>query len=119
MTITCRIDGGLITVEPSAPLTGADFQLLAGELRKARERGEKLRGLLILTKEFPGYENPSDILAHASFIREHHDEVRKVALCTESATGPALELLGKLFLSAEVRSFSTADTHVAQRWILD
>ena len=50
-----------------------------------------------------GWENFGALTAHMHFIREHHNEVERVAIVTDSHFAGMAELLGTHFTSAEVR----------------
>jgi len=74
MDITCRSDYGFIEVSPTGKLEEEDFRELAREIKSLRESGSELKGMLICAKYFPGWDKFSDLMAHLSFVREHHDK---------------------------------------------
>jgi hypothetical protein len=118
MNITYRTEYGILEVQPTGPLEKQDFQDLAAEIKGIRERGREFKGVLIFTKEFPGYRELSDVVAHGEFVQEHLGKVPKVALCTDSATGKLLELIGQSFGEAEAKHFAGDEKDEAEKWLL-
>ena len=119
MNISYRTDNGILSVEPTGPLSETDFETLSEELSSARTREAGLTGVLIRSKDFPGYERFSDMLAHAEFVRKQGDKVPKVALCTDSPVGKLLTTLGATFVDADVKRFSFDQQGEAERWLLN
>jgi hypothetical protein len=44
-------------------------------------------GIIIEAQEFPGWESIRAMAAHFRFVRDHHKQVKRVALVTNSALG--------------------------------
>lgn len=117
MNIEYRADRGILAVEPSGPLGRGDFETLAAEIAGIKAQGRALNGLLIHTRTFPGYERFSDLLAHAEFVKEHGDEIGKVALCTDTPVAKLLALIGQTFVHATVKKFDFDQLSDAERWL--
>jgi hypothetical protein len=118
MDITYSTDYGILVVEPSGALGEKDFKSLASEIDSVAESDRKLSGVLVRTKDFPGYEKPGDVIAHGEFIQEQQKKVGKVALCTDSTVGGLLQMFGQLFTDAEVKKFSYDEKDEAEKWLL-
>lgn len=118
MNITYKTDYGILELEPTSELREADFEQVGNELKRLQTEGRDLKGVLVKTEEFPGYQRFGDLLAHAEFVSDHGDEIPKVALCTDSRIGSLLEVIGDAFTEAEVERFDFADTDRAEKWIL-
>lgn len=110
-------DNGIVLVEPISSLTSDDFRRLSDAVDARLEKQPALRGLLIHSKEFPGWENFASLVAHIRFVRDHHKKVERVALVTDSSLGSMIEMLAKHFVGAKVRHFPYADLEVAKDWI--
>ena len=82
-----------------------DFNALAAEIDGMDERAETLKGVLIRSESFPGYEHLSDISAHALFVNEYGKRVPKVAICSDSAVTAVLSFIGQIFVDADVERF--------------
>ena len=77
-----------------------------------------LKGLIISTKIFPGWESFGSLIKHFKFVKEHHKKVRLVALVTDSVLGEFGEKVADHFVSAEIKHFAFDELTNAQSWIL-
>ena len=55
--------------------------------------------------------------AHMHFVRDHHKEVERIAIVTDSPLAGMAEWLGKHFTSAEVRHFPFSNELQAMDWL--
>lgn len=108
---------GILVLKPDAPLSANDFSDLSGTVDSYLSEHAKLRGVLIHSKGFPGWENFGGFTAHMNFVREHHKKVERVAVVTDSHFAAIAESLGKHFTSAEIRHFPFADNAKALDWL--
>lgn len=110
-------DNGIVLIEPISSLTSDDFRRLSEAVDARLEEQPTIRGLMIHSKEFPGWENFASLVAHIRFVRDHHEKLDRVALVTDSSMGSMIEMLAKHFVAAQVRHFPYADLEVAKDWI--
>lgn len=108
---------GILQVRPQAPLETADFDSLAAEVDPFIESAGGLNGLLIEAPTFPGWENLGALLRHLTFVREHHREIAKVALVTDSKLGDLAERVASHFVSAQIRHFPGTEMDQARAWL--
>lgn len=108
---------GILVLTPHAPLSQADSSGLSATVDAYLSDHDKLRGVLVHSKGFPGWENFGGFTAHMHFVREHHKKVDRVAVVTDSHFAGIAELLGKHFVSAEVKHFAYADDAKAMDWL--
>jgi len=108
---------GILVVAPHAPLSKEDFSSLSAAVDAYLSDHDKLHGVLIRTREFPGWENLGGFAAHMKFVRDHHKQVERVAVVTDSSVAGIAETLGKHFTSAEIRHFSYAEEAKALGWL--
>lgn len=118
MDIVYRTDYGILEARPTGPLSEDDFKSLGKELEILIRDERTLNGLMIVTRDFPGYESFSDVLAHGEFIGEFRDRIEKVAVCTDSVVAGLLPVIGKVFTEAEVRKFDYEERDEADKWLL-
>lgn len=118
MEITYRTEYGILETRPTGPLSEDDFKSLGNEIDSVLSDDRTLNGLLIYTKDFPGYESLSDLVAHGEFIGEYRDRVAKVAVCTDSSVAGLLQVIGKIFTEAEVKKFDFDEKDEADKWLL-
>jgi len=108
---------GILILKPDSPLSREDFDGLGAVVDSYLSDHAKLHGVLIHTRGFPGWEDFGGFTAHLHFVREHHKEVERVAIVTDSRIAGIAESLGKHFISAEIRHFPFSDDAQALEWI--
>ena len=74
----------VIRPEQMHGLSEADFKELKDLIDHYLRDHDTLRGLVIVAKSFPGWENFKAFTSHIRFIRDHHRAIRKVALVSDS-----------------------------------
>ena len=109
---------GILVVKPKGPLSKEDFSGLAAAADSYLSDHDKLHGVMVQAKGFPGWENFGGFAAHMHFVRDHHRKVERVAIVTDSPVAGVAESLGKHFTSAEVRHFSFPDEDKAMQWLM-
>ncbi len=110
-------DEGMIIVEPAGPLEEADFRKLSKEIDAFSEDKGRLTGLLIHTKSFPGWDDFGAFLHHMKFVKEHHKQIQRVAIVTDSKVGEIGPAIAKHFVSAKLEHFSYDGFDEAKQWI--
>jgi hypothetical protein len=108
----------ILHIRPKGPLAQSDFAALAKSVDPYIEKAGALAGLVIELAGFPGWENLGAMAAHFRFVRDHHRQVKKVAVVTDSALGKVAENLASHFVAAEIKRFPAGGLEGAQQWIL-
>lgn len=108
---------GILSITPKAPLSKDDFASLSAFVDSYLSDHAKLHGVLIHSKDFPGWENFGGFIAHMHFVGEHHKRVERIAVATDSMIAGIAESIGNHFTSAEVRHFPFADDAKALDWL--
>ena len=108
---------GILLLKPGAPLSKQDFDGLGVEVDAYLAEHAKLHGVMVQAKGFPGWENFGGFTAHMHFVRDHHKQVERLAVVTDSPLAGMAELMGKHFTSAEVRHFPFTDEAKALAWL--
>ncbi|MCB9093512.1 MAG: STAS/SEC14 domain-containing protein [Halobacteriovoraceae bacterium] len=106
-----------VQVEIKAPLTSDNFYLLSHAVDRWLELGNNLKGLVIHTQKFPGWEDFGSFVSHIEFIKDHHKKLDKVALVADSEFLDFATQLGSHFVDAEVKHFPYDELSKAQQWI--
>lgn len=109
---------GILVIFPQGPLATEDFQALSAEVDSYLERTGSLRGLLIETESFPGWEGFSGLTAHLRFVRDHHRAVRRVAVVSDGAVISHLPGLASHFVAADVKHFPVSERDCARAWLM-
>jgi hypothetical protein len=108
---------GVLTVRPEGKLEAQDFQTLSEAVDPFIEEKGKLTGLIIETEKFPGWKEFGGMIEHLKFVRDHHREIDRVALVTDSKIANVAESLGKHFIKASIKHFSFKELESAKSWM--
>jgi hypothetical protein len=109
-------DDGLLVLRPHGPLCREDFENLATKVDPWLETHDHLRGLVIATQKFPGWENFGSLVQHVSFVNSHQQKVRKIALAADGILPQLVAQLAAHFIKAEIKHFSYAEFEKAKSW---
>ncbi len=107
----------IATLSPQGALTESDFEHAGNMVDQYLENHSALRGLIINSRDFEGWDSFSALLQHLRFIRDHQRQISRVALVTDSPVGQLGDKLADHFVAAEIRSFPFDDMIDARRWI--
>lgn len=107
----------IATLEPGGRLTKEDFADAAAAIDPVIEEEGDLAGILIATESIPGWASFGSFLAHLRFAKDHHQHVKRIAVCSDSSAAQHLPSLGNHFVSAEVKSFDFDDREDAMEWL--
>jgi hypothetical protein len=108
----------ILGITPEGRLEAEDFARLAQEVDPYLEEHGQLKGLMIETESFPGWQDFAALLSHLRFVRAHHEKVRRVAAVTDSSFLSILPQVASHFVKAEVRHFPYQDRQIALDWLL-
>ena len=104
-------------IEPQGPLTKEDFAAIASHIDPILEAEGHLDGLIIKTREFPGWEGIGDVIEHFRFVKNHHRSIRKIAFVTDAKVAGVFPAIVSHFVKAEVKLFDFDDFAQAVDWI--
>ena len=108
----------ILNVRPKSTLAQSDFAARATTIDPYITETGGLAGLIIEVSAFPGWESLGAMAAHFRFVRDHHKQIKKIGVVTDSALGKVAEQLASHFVSAEIKRFSSGDLEAAKQWIL-
>lgn len=110
---------GIATLRPIGALSEKDFEFASSTIDPYIENYGNLKGIIIITDSFPGWESLGSFLKHFKFVKEHHKQVSHVALVTDSVLGDFGEKIADHFVSADIKHFASDELNKAQSWILN
>lgn len=110
-------DRGILIVKPEGPLEKADFDRLKQVVDPFIEANGELRGLMIETESFPGWDDFAALTSHLEFVREHHRHIARVAAVTDSGFLSILPRIADHFIHAHIRHFDYSDREEALSWL--
>lgn len=108
---------GVLIMRPQGSLEAADFQKIAQEIDPYIEANGKLQGVLIDAKSFPGWKDLAALVAHLKFAREHHRQIERVAVASDSNFLTLAPQIAGHFVQAEVRHFPHSEREAALTWL--
>jgi len=108
----------IVVLEPKSALSSSDFLYAKACIDPFIENEGMLNGIIIYTKDFPGWDSFNTFLTHMEFIKEHHKHIKKLAFVTDSFVGEMAEKVGSHFVSAEIKNFDYKALDEAKAWIL-
>jgi hypothetical protein len=103
----------------TSALEEGDFAQLAKTADPYIRETGGLAGVIIEAPTFPGWASLGAMVAHFRFVRDHHKNIKKLGLVTDSAVGNVAELLASHFVSAEIRHFPAKELEAAKRWVMN
>ena len=117
--ITVEVDEktAIATLSPSGSLTESDFEIIRNVIDPFIESYGRLSGIIIQAKKFPGWQSFSSLVSHLTFVKNHHKEVERVAIVSDSPLATLAQSLGRHFVSADIRRFSYRNIDVAKQWL--
>ena len=115
--IKISIQKNYCLLEPQGPLTAEDFAEIARQVDPVIERDGELDGLIIKTREFPGWKSFGDAVEHFRFVKSHHKHIKKVALVTDAKVAEFFPRIANHFVKARVRHFDFDDFDSAIEWV--
>ncbi len=117
--ITLDEESGIATFKPDDSLSEADFKKAVHMIDPYLNKSKKLNGLIIVTKEFPGWKSFAALVSHLSFVKDHHKKIACVAFVTNSSIANLAEPIASHFVSAEIKSFKYNELEAAKTWIIE
>jgi len=115
--IQVTLEENYCLIEPNSPLTKEDFAAIATKVDPVIENEGTLDGLVIKTQDFPGWESFSDMVEHFRFVKNHHQNIKKVALVTDARAASIFPSIVSHFVKAELKHFEYEDYESAVDWI--
>jgi hypothetical protein len=109
----------VVELEPISALSQQDFQSVATIVDPFIDEFEKLNGIIIYTKSFPGWDSFSTLMKHLQFVSDYHKKISSVAFVIDSILGDLAEKIATHFVSATVKHFNFKDLDNAKKWIIE
>lgn len=111
------LPSNVLVLRPHGPIAADDIARARHEVDELLARGGHLSGVLIEAPGFPGWENFAAFCSHFRFLRDHHKDIPRVAIVSDSRFLSALPRLARHFIRAEFHRFDAGETERALEWI--
>ncbi|HEY1289197.1 MAG TPA: STAS/SEC14 domain-containing protein [Burkholderiales bacterium] len=107
----------ILHLRPKDALSREDFEQIAKTVDPHIEKEGPLAGIIIELGAFPGWDSLGAMAAHLRFVRDHHKQVRKIAVVTDAKLGAVAEKLASHFVAATIKHFPAGQADAARAWI--
>jgi hypothetical protein len=107
----------ILIVAPEDPLEVEDFVALNREVDPYIAETGRLKGLMIYSESFPGWETFAAFLSHFKFVKNHQQQINKVAAVTDNGFLAILPHIASHFIQAEIQHFPWDDKEIAMDWL--
>lgn len=97
-------------------LAAHDFELLTKMIDTYLDNQDDLKGMVIVADNFPGWESFDAFISHLTFVRDHHKEISKIAIVSDSGLLSAMPSIATHFVKARVQNFAAVDVQKAIDW---
>jgi len=112
-------DAGILVLEPGGDkaLSEDDFEAVGKTVSNYLEDHAQLRGILIHSRQFPGWQSVGALFAHLKFVNSVHNKISKIALVTNSPMGTFADRVLDPLMLAKVRKFDYDERDEAMSWL--
>ena len=108
----------ILLVQPQGKLQASDFLKLGDAVDQYVKEHGNLKGLIIETEKFPGWDNIDAFKEHVKFIKKHKTFFAKIALVTNSLFAEVVKTLIAPFVPPHIKHFPYDQVEAAKQWIL-
>ena len=109
-------ESGVLILEPLGPLNSKDFDRIDSEIGPWIRTNERLLGVVIHARTFPGWSGFAALVRHVRFARTHRRDVRRVALAVDGSLPAIASKIIKYFIHAETKVFGYGRLSEAVAW---
>ncbi len=117
MKISLDKKSKIAILEPLGALSKDDFVKAKEIIDPFIQKKGKLNGVIIYTKDFPGWNSFEAFGAHMKFIKKHHKRIKKLAFVTNSWVIDTADKIGKYFVNVKIKNFKYEELKKAKKWI--
>lgn len=112
-------DAGILALEPAADkaLSEDDFEAVGQTIGNYLKDHDRLRGILIHSRKFPGWQGIGALFAHLKFVNAVHDKIDRIALVTNSPMGTFADHVLDPLMLAKIRKFDYDQRDEAIGWL--
>ena len=111
-------NSAIAILEPGGELTESDFDLVASVIDPYIKEHGKLNGIIINTREFPGWDSFGAMIKHFKFVKDHEKKISHIAIVTDSPIAGLAEIIASHFISASIKLFPFDEFNTATNWIV-
>lgn len=117
LTFTLDKKNSILTLEPHSALSKEDFESVAQEIDPYIEENGSIKGLIIYVKSFEGWESLSALMTHMKFVKNHHQNISRLAFVTDSKIALFADKIASHFVNPEIKNFDFKQLELAKEWV--
>ncbi|HZX71809.1 MAG TPA: STAS/SEC14 domain-containing protein [Rhodanobacter sp.] len=119
VNIALDVDSGILVLEPAADkaMSEDDFEAVGKTIGDYLKDHDRLRGMMIRSRAFPGWQGIGALFAHLKFVSSVHDKIDRVALVTNSPLGSFADHVLDPLMLAKLRRFAYDQRDEAMSWL--
>ena len=105
----------LVTVD--GPLEEGDFAKFNKQIQTEGPLPDAPMRLIIRTETFPGWDSLQAFAAHLKFVSEHHRQIGRIAIVTDSEFLKIMPHIASLLVHPEIKQFDLGKMDEALAWL--
>ena len=110
-------DSDVLVIEPAGPLGIEDFDAIELTVDSWMEgQGRPLRGIVVHSRAFPGWESIGGFFRHLRFLHDHQSRIHRIGIAADGRLAEFGPKLGNHLLEAEIRHFGYDAFDEALAW---
>ena len=108
-------DPNILLVTVDGPLKEEDFAKFAEQIQSPSPNPPTR--LIIRTQAFPGWDGFQAFVAHLKFVSEHHRQIERIAIVTDSEFLKIMPHIASLLVHPKIKQFDLDKTDEALAWL--
>ena len=110
-------DRNILIITADGPLEEADFAKFAEQIETKSPSQNPPTRLMIRAESFPGWDNFEAFVAHLKFVSEHHQQIERIAIVTDSEFLKIMPHIAGLLVHPKIKQFDLRETDEALAWL--
>ncbi|WP_294952154.1 STAS/SEC14 domain-containing protein [Sulfurovum sp.] len=115
--VTLDKENAIAILEPDGALGKEDFDHAVKVIDPFIEAEGNLNGIIIYTKSFPGWKDFAALSRHFTFIKNHHEKIKRLAFVTDTSVIEYTKAIAAPFIKAELKVFDYEQLDAAKKWV--
>lgn len=117
VTLTFDPDQQYSILSIDSPIANYHLENIKLKLEEYIKESKTFKGLIIMIRDFPGYENIDDIFKYLTLSNNAHQSIPKIGILIEKSTSFGYPSLAHHFSGAEIIKFEYKKTDDAVYWL--
>lgn len=110
-------DRNILIITAEGPLEQADFDKFAQQINTNDATRSRPTRLMIRADSFPGWDSFEAFAAHLKFVSEHHRQIERIAIVTDSEILKIMPRIAGLLVHPKIKQFDLGKTDEAIAWL--